>query len=429
MILVEVHKITKDHQFYDEMDSLCFDSKNLYNKALYIIRQEFITTYKEKGTGNYFNYNHMNRLMIQTNDVDYRKLPAKIANQTLMILDKNWKSFFNAIKDWKLNPSKYKGKPNLPNYLDKVNGRFLTSYELGAISKSKLKEGLIKLSGTNLCLPFINKEKGKLKCVRLVPTVNDMIKFEIVYEVKQKDLGLERESILSIDLGVTNLMTLTSNVKGFVPLIINGGKLKSVNQFYNKTKALLFSELPKGVYTSKAIKRLTLNRENVMSDESHKVSKFVVDLCKKWDIGKIVIGKNEGWKDSVNLGGRNNQNFVGIPYNSFIGKIEYKGKLLGIDVKVNEESFTSKASFKDLDPLPKYKKGYKNEVKFSGKRITRSFYRRDSGEVINADVNGSYNILRKELINGGKDLTFEMIAVFAVIPVRVKSTNEYHRFL
>lgn len=429
MLLTEIHNININNHLFKEADDICFKSKNLYNKTLYIVRQEFINSSKTSGSTNYLNYNTINKLMISSQDVDYKCLPTRVSNHTLMLLDKNWSSFFKSIKDWKKNPSKYKGKPNLPNYLRKKSGRYVAEYELGAISKKKLKEGIIKLSGTNIEVPFINKDKGTLKCVRVVPTPNNMIKIEIIYEVEEVDLKLDKNNILSIDLGISNLMTLTSNVIGFQPIIINGRILKGINQFYNKSKAEMQSDLPKDIHVSKRIKRLTLKRENLMRNESHKVSKFIIDLCKKFNIGNILIGKNEGWKQDINLGGKTNQNFVGIPYNSFIEKIVYKGLLCGISVKVVEESYTSKASFLDLDILPVYKKGIKNELIFSGKRVSRGIYKSADGRLINADVNGSYNIMRKELIDLGKDLSFDMIEGLAVVPVRVKSTNDYHSFL
>jgi putative transposase len=429
MYLTETHNIKRNHPLYQEVDSLCFDSKNLYNKALYLVRQEFIGSSLSGETANYINYNTVNRIMINTNDVDYRKLPAKVSNLTLMKLDKNWLSFFKSIKDWGKNKHKYKGKPSLPKYLPKKQGRYLVEYELGAISKTKLKDGIIKLSKTNIEIPFINKDKGQLKYVRLVPGPNDMHKIEIIYDVEEKDLKLNQENILTIDLGVSNLCTLTSNKEGFTPLIINGCIIKSINQHYNKYKGLMQSELPKGVYSSKKIKKLTLKRENQLKYELHNISSFLMKLCIKNNIGRIVVGKNEHWKTECNLGDKTNQNFVGIPYNNLLMMLDYKSKLIGNSYGIVDESYSSKASFLDLDDVPNYVKGSDVEHKFSGKRIKRGLYKSADGRVINADVNGSYNILRKVMFKEGKDFTFGEIEGLAVNPVRIKSTKDFHRFL
>lgn len=429
MYLTETHNINKSNPLYAEVDSLCFDSKNLYNKALYIVRQEFINSSKTSGTTNYINYNAIKRIMIDTNDVDYRKLPAKVSNLTLMKLDKNWLSFFKSIKDWGKNKHKYKGKPSLPNYLYKTKGRYLVEYELGAISKKKLKDGIIKLSGTNIEIPFINKDKGKLKYVRVVPTPNDMHKIEIIYDVECKDLNLNQENILGIDLGVGNLCTLTSNVAGFVPVIVNGCIIKSINQYYNKYKGLIQLELPKGVYTSKKIKKLTLKRENQLKNELHNISTNIIRLCEKYDIGRVVVGKNNHWKTECNIGDKNTQNFVDIPYNNLLLMLKYKNELIGNKFEVVDESYSSKASFLDLDVVPSYVKGDNIDHNFSGKRIKRGLYKSADGRVINADVNGSYNIMRKVIVKEGKDFTFGEIEGLAVNPVRIKSTKDFHSFL
>lgn len=436
MILSETHIIDSNHTFFKEIDNLSFLAKNLYNKANYIIRQKFIETTKLKDLNlvehaTYLNYYSINRILIDNNDYDYYMLPTRVANQVLMDLDKNWKSFFKTIKDWGKNKHKYKGKPNLPKYKHKVKGRYCVKYELGAISKTMLlKEGKIKLSKTNIVIPFINHKRGILKQVSITTSNTNVYKINIIYEVEINDLNLSKENIISIDLGVNNLMTLTSNVFGFRPTIVNGRILKSINQFYNKVIGEINNELSEiKHFTSKRSKKVTHNREMKINDYFHKSSKFVIDLCIKHNIGKIVIGKNEGWKQEVNIGKKNNQNFVGIPYNKLISKIKYKGELVGIEVKEMDESYTSKASFIDLDVVPTYSKNNNIKYNFSGKRFSRGLYRSKNNIIINSDVNGSYNILRKELFEMGKEFTHDDIVVLAVIPVRVKSTNDFHRNL
>jgi putative transposase len=420
LILTEQHIIKKTHEFYKECDNLCFLSKNLYNKANYIVRQEFIQTTKDKQAGlrenaNYLNYTKINRKFVDTQDFDYTKLPRKVSNQTLMLLDNNWTSFFATIKDWNKFPSKYKGKPNIPKYLNKTKGRYILTYELGAISKPYLKKGIVSLSQSNIKIPFINKE-NEIKVVRIVPKNNQYI-IEIVYEKKEKDLKLNKGNVISIDLGINNLMTLTSNKKGYQPILVNGREIKSTNQYYNKMKANLQSKLitNNNAYTSKRISKLTNKRNNKIKHMLHVISHKFIEHCIKKDVGTIVIGKNDGWKDSVNLSAINNQKFVDIPFNQLIEKIEYKGKLVGLNIIITEESYTSKASFLDLDEIPVYDKGKGDSYKFSGYRKYRGLYKvKGRNVVINADVNGSYNILRKVFpntyVNGIEGL--------AVVPVK-----------
>lgn len=428
MIAVEKHIINRNHIYYKELDELCFKSKNLYNYANYIVRQEFINTSKEKEQGlrehaNYLNYNSINRKLIDRKQFDYCQLPRKVSNQVLMKLDKNWKSFFASIKDWKKNPNKYTGKPSLPQYKDKVKGRFMLEYELGALSKPLLKIGIIKLSQTNIQIKY--KNNGRLlKNVRIIPKTGCYI-IEIVYVRLNTDLKLNKDKKIGIDIGLNNLMALTSNDKGFTPLLVNGRPLKHINQCYNKFLAEYKSELPKEVYTSNKIQKLTLKRNNKINDYLHKCSKFIVDLCIKHNIGTIVIGKNDRFKDSINIGRVNNQNFVQVPIAELINKITYKCKLVGITVIVNEESYTSKSSFLDLDELPIYKEKDKKVYKFSGKRICRGLYKSNKGIIINADINASYNIIRKVFLNEFSD----GIEGYAVTPARVTSAKYFHRFL
>lgn len=427
MQLVEKHNINKNNSLFNEINKLSFLSKNLYNRANYYIRQTFIISgyLKEDNLIEkriYLNYNDINEIL--KNDETYKTLPAKVSQQILMNLDKNWKSFFASIRDWKINPSKYRGKPSLPKYKDKTNGKNLLIYTIQAISKNIFKkEKLIKLSGTSI---KINSkiDYNNIKQVRIIPKLNNNYVIEIIYEKKEINLNLDSNNILGIDIGVNNLMTLTSNKKGILPVLVNGRPLKSVNQYYNKKLAQFKSELPYNPKTgyqlgvSNKIKRLTLKRNNKIEDGLHKASKFIIDFCKINNIGTIVIGHNNLWKTKINLSDKTNQNFVTIPFNSLIQKINYKGKMVGINVIVREESYTSKASFLNLDIIPDYKPDEKIKYKFSGYRMHRGLYKIKGKKVyINADVNGSYNILRKEFPNAFAD----GIEGLVVNPIRIKS--------
>ncbi len=419
MYLSEIHIIKKSHTCWKQVDEALFASKNLYNRANFIVRQEFINTtkLKEQGllqTAKYLNYNAVNRLLIDSQDPDYIKLPRKVSNQILIGLDRNWKSYFKAIKDWKTNKGKYTGQPKLPKYKHKTNGRNMLTFDKQAISKNSLQKGLIKPSGIDFEIPFVNKG-SKLIEVRIKPANNLNIEIHIIYERVEKQLKTEEaRNILGIDLGIHNLMTLTSNSKGHRPLIINGRPLNSINQYYSKKLAKYKSELPFGyrqvwnketklletklvqTSTSKSIKILTRKRNAKVKDYLHKASKLVVDHCIANNIDTIVIGRNKQWKTEVSMGNANNQNFCTIPHSTLIHMLEYKGKLEGLRVVVREESYTSVSSFFDNDKLPTYGEEGQEYVVFSGKRLKRGLYQTKTGRLINADVNGSLNILRKE---------------------------------
>jgi len=441
VILTEKHIIKKSNQYFIEIDKLCFLSKNLYNKANYIIRQEFIKTSNEKKLGlvdhaNYLNYYDINRLMIDSNDIDYIQLPRKISNQTLMQLDKNWKSFFASIKDYNKNKSKYKGKPELPNYKDKINGRFMLIYTLDAISKKELKNNIVKLSRTNIRVKTKINSKNIKQC-RVIPKGNHYV-IEVLYEVKEVELKPNNNRYASIDLGLNNLATIGSNV--IKSIIINGKPLKSINQYYNKNLAHYKSDLnhyinkkgEKQQYgTSNRIKNLTNKRNNKVDDYLHKASRYIINHLVDNNINTLIIGNNKEWKQEINMGKESNQKFVGIPHSRFIWMLEYKAKLLGINVLIQEESYTSKASFIDEDEIPVYKKKDKkcennnigiedndiNKHKFSGRRIYRGLYRSKSKKLINADLNGSLNILRKAIPNIEFDNGIEVIAVSPMVSI------------
>jgi IS605 OrfB family transposase len=304
----------------------------------------------------------------------------------------DWITYFKALKTYKKNPIGFTGKPRFPGYKDKQAGRNTLVYEKGAISKKALNRGMIKVSG----LAFqttINTEKvthETIKAVRIVPQSACYV-LEVVYE-READKAIEREDVASVDIGVNNLAAITSNKRGLRPFLVNGRPVKSVNQYYNKKKAKLQSLLPEGQYSSAAIVQLTHKRNLKINDYLHKASRLIVDWCKENEIGTLAIGKNDGWKQAVNMGKRNNQNFVQIPHARFIEMLEYKAKLAGIKTVIVEEAYTSKCSFLDLETIEKHEQ-------YAGRRIKRGLFRARDGRLINADVNGSYNILRKAVPN------------------------------
>lgn len=422
MKLVEKHIVSKGHKYYDEIDYLAFLSKNLYNKGNYIIRQEFIKTSKEVEEGKrekaiWIRYHKLQKMLQNSNDPDYTALPRQLSQQVLRQLDNNWKSFFQSIKEWKKNPSKFKRRQSLPKYKHKNKGRNVLVYTLCAISKVELRNSVIKLAKSDI---RFKTKQNNIQQVRIVPLPYKAYKIEVIYEKGMEKRDVDKSRVASIDIGVDSLAAVTSNVKEFKPLIINGRPLKAINQYYNKRKAELVSKLMmqyKDRHTSNRINRLTMKRNNKIDDYMHKASRLIVDLLLEYNIGTLVIGKNDGWKQEVNIGKVNNQNFTSIPHSKFIKMLEYKCKLVGIDVILVDESHTSKCSLLDLEPI-----GHKDE--YVGRRISRSLFKSRNGIIINADINGSGNIMRKAIPNC---LTTNGIEGLVVSPVRLnpKGFNPY----
>lgn len=386
MKLVERHIIRPEHGFYEEIDSLSFLSKNLYNTTLYTIRQHYFNTHS------YFDYFKVWRLFTDENQVDFRALPNKVSKATMRLVDKNFKSFFSLLN--KKNNGNYDKPISIPDYLHKTKGRFLVHYEKGALSFKE--KGYIKLSKTNIRVKT-NLSKEEVNFVRLVPK-NSYYVIEVGYTIKEKEERTGGE-VASIDLGLNNLMTIA--MPSGDNLIVNGKPLKFINQYYNKKLAKYKSELPKNVYTSKRINKLTLKRNNKVEDYLHKASRLLVNILKENKVSTLVIGYNKGVKENINLGKVNNQNIVQIPMNKLVQQLEYKCRLEGIRVEYQEESYTSKSSFLDKDILPVYKEGKVVNYTFKGKRVKRGLYKTLCGNLINADLNGAYNILKKYLKRKG----------------------------
>ena len=314
----------------------------------------------------------------------YKALPAKVSQQVLRMLDKNWKSYFASWKEYAKDPSKFLGHPKLPGYKDKQKGRNLLVYTVQAISKTALRRGYIAFSGLPIEVPT---QHITVDCVRVIPRHGHYI-VEVVYEQELQPANVDPSLYAGIDIGLNNLATLTSNKVGFVPRIVNGRPVKSVNQYYNKKRARLQGQLKGNRKTSNTMEQLTNKRTRKIDHYLHTASRRIVDLLVSERIGTLVIGKNEQWKQSANMGKRNNQNFVSVPHARFIDMLTYKAQLVGIQVVLTEESYTSKCSFLDDEAIGKHEH-------YEGRRIKRGLFRSQFGRLINTDVNGSYNILKK----------------------------------
>jgi putative transposase len=380
MQLVERHVISRADPRFAAIDAASFASKNLYNAANYIVRQSFIDG------GAYLKYYEMHRRM--KDHEAYQALPAKVAQWALRLLDQNWQSFFAALAAWQEDPSKFLGRPKLPGYKDKQQGRNLLVYTVQALSVPALRAGVIVPS--MLSITVETKQQNVLQ-VRIIPRPGFYV-VEVIYEQAPISANVDPALHAGVDIGIDNLATLASDKPGYIPRIVNGRPVKSLNQFYNKRKAELQGQLGrKG--SSHRIERLIMRRTRRIDHYLHTASRRIIDLLVVEGIGTLIIGKNPLWKQEVNLGRRTNQQFVAIPHARFVEMLSYKAELVGIRVIVTEESYTSKASFLDADPLPIF--GEVEAPCFSGRRVKRGLYRAADGTPIHADVNGAYNIIRK----------------------------------
>lgn len=371
--LVERHIIKHNK----ELEALCFKSKCLYNQSLYYLRQSLF------GNIERFSEYELSKLFVEFNEENYRNLPSQTSQQIIKQLFKNWKAYFRSIKEYNQNSSKFFGRPKLPKYKKEQFCVYFTSQQL------RIKGGYVCFPKNIKLSPIktgINTKENKIKQLRIIPQPTCHI-IEIVYEKEITDLNLSKRNILSIDLGLKNFITATNNV-GKQPFIINGNQIKSYNQWYNKKKSFLQSKLLKNIYSSKRINDLTFYRNNWIEDKMHKISRYVINYCIENDIGTIVIGKNKGWKNKIAIGKKNNQHFVLIPFSKMIDRIKYKSELIGIKVIEIEESYTSKCDALSFEPIEKHEK-------YKGRREKRGLFQSGVGKRINADINGSLNIMRK----------------------------------
>ena len=367
-------------------------AKNLTNEAIYNIRQYYFKNKK------YLSYNENYKML--KNSENYKKLNSNMAQQILKDVDESFKSFFTLLKLAK--NGQYNGKIKLPNYLDKDG---FTTLVIGFV---RLKDDMLIVPYSNsfrkaheeitIKLPSVLKDK-KIKEIRIIPKQHSRY-FEIqyTYEIEEVQRELNKENVLGIDLGIDNLCTCVTNTGA--SFIIDGRKLKSINQYYNKINAKLQSikDKQKIERTTLRQKRITRKRNNRINDYLSKAARTIVNYCLNNDIGKLVLGYNEDFQRNSNIGSMNNQNFVNIPYGKLRDKLIYLCKLYGIEFKLQEESYTSKASFFDGDEIPIYDKENLQEYIFSGKRIKRGLYQTSTGKLINADCNGALNILRKSKV-------------------------------
>jgi len=384
----QVRHLTK--QEYVALKTLCRLSKNLYNATLYAIRQYYFTEKK------YLRYESAYHAL--KDNENYKLLNTDIAQQTMKVVDRNFKSFFALINKAKQCDYKF-SNIKLPHYLPK-DGYFML-----IIPRFTVKDGYFTVPMSNafkkefgtVKLPFPkNLDKKQIKEIRIIPKHNcKFFEIDFVYIQEQQTIQLSPNNALGIDLGLDNLATCVTNTGA--SFIVDGKKLKSINQWYNKENARLQSIKDKqGIKgLSNRQYRLLTKRNNRVNYYMNKTARIIVNYCIQNNIGNIVVGYNIDWKRNINIGSCNNQNFAQIPHGNLRVKIKSLCERYGINYVEQEESYTSQADFFANDTLPVYNADNPQEYNFSGKRISRGQYRTYQGRIINADCNGALNILRK----------------------------------
>lgn len=395
---VERHIIKSNNDFFGFLLDYCHLAKNLYNHALFVLRQTL-------DKGEYLCYQQLDKIL--KNDVeypDYRALPAQCSQQILRLLDKNWKSFWQANKAFKKNPSKFNGQPKVPDYKPK------TGYSILILTNQqcKIKNGMINFPKC-FCGFQLHTKVDNLQQIRITPRKTHLV-VEVVYNKKIPAKRLDNSKYLGIDIGVDNLAAIATNCGNF-PVLLNGKSLKSINQFYNKRLANLKSicETQNDRHTTKRIANLTLKRDCKINDYLHKASRWIVDFALENNINTIIIGKNDGWKQKSNIGKRNNQNFVQIPFAKFISMLEYKCEDVGLNCVLTEESYTSGTSV--LDEEQPVKAQYNKS-----RRKKRGLFKSNTGKLINADVNAAFQMIKKVV----PDVVFDGIEDVVTRPSRIK---------
>ncbi|HLR29348.1 MAG TPA: transposase [Paenalcaligenes sp.] len=394
LIRAERIVIKPSHVNHAACKRYCGAARRVYNAALYQMRQALFS-------GAPISASQADKVLKQTQREIYQLLPSAGAQRTTQVLGDNWKGWLAAKRDYEKHPQKYTSRPKLPNY-----ARAAKTYVVGR-NGHKIEQGRLFLAGgkdfgfqplkVTCCQsqPYNSKASETIvNDVRIMP-LGTVFVIELVYRKKvEPPTKLNPDNAFGIDLGINNLVTIVSTQQDYAPVLIKGKAIKSINAKYNKLKAQLARNGKHG-----HIKAKSRRRYSQISDYFHKASHWLIKECLRTDTGKVVIGLNAGWKQAMNIGRVNNQKFCAIPHRRLLDMIHYKGARHGIEVVIREESYTSKASCLDLDSIPDYQavKGGKVVPLFSGRRVKRGLYKTGSGALLNSDVNGAANILRKEI--------------------------------
>ena len=408
-----------------------------HTAAMRAVRRAKPAAYPSRGN-RMLSYEVLNAVFKFSDNPDYRRLPAQVNQAAMKKTFKDWKSYFSALKDWRTSPGKYRAKPCIPGYIRTVGATACFTNQTAKLwLRSNGKGNVLSFPDTEVTavcgsIPgtYIRTEvKPYHGDYRLLVTYDD--------EAESPEAPENPARILGIDLGVDNLIAAAGNYGG-TPFLIKGGYMKSMNQWFNKQRARLLSELTKGKDSSHSIKNskrldaVSRKRDERIRDFFYKCAHFICRRAAKDGVEVIVIGHNKGIKDGVGFRKKDNQNFVSIPELKLMRILEHIAVQYGIPVVITEESYTSQASVIDLDAIPVYGKEGADKAPFSGKRVKRGLYRTKDGYELNADVNGAANIIRKAYPDAFKDVkdfsylwkTTEAVGyrdIYKVLPVSGRS--------
>lgn len=402
--------VSKQHEMFPYFDGLAHKAKNLYNASLFRIRNTFTAHGKTNVTSNekevldelallkgqktyrVLGYGVLQRLMRVTQNPDFfAGLPMQSAQAAVKHACSDFQNWLSALKKYKQNPALFTGKPHMPGYCKgDITALTLTNQDAVIYGDE------LKLPKTKQRLRIRKRHSARLQEVKVCP-VSGGYDILLVYQVKEPSAEAGTHSA-AVDFGVDNTMAVVADTGDSI--LFKGEYIKSINQYFNKERAWRVSVMSKGNVTatrvwSKKLDQLSAYRTNYIRDCFHKMSRLLLEWCKSHGVGYLVLGSNKFWKQKADIGKQNNQNFASIPFEMLKSMIELKACEYGVTVVRNEESYTSKASFLDSDDIPVYVEGDETKHRFSGKRIQRGLYRSSDGTVLNADINGAANILRK----------------------------------
>ena len=428
--------INTQHEMFPYFDQLAHKVKNLYNASLFRIRNAFTAHGKTNVTSNekevldelallkgqkvyhVLGYMTLERLMRVTQNPDFfADLPMQSAQATVRHACSNFQNWLSALRKYKQNLALFTGKPRMPKYCKGDITTFTLTNQNAVIYGDELK-----LPKTKQRLKIRKRCNARLQEVKVCP-VSGGYDILLVYKIKDPSIKAGSHSA-AVDFGVDNTMAVVTDTGDSV--IFKGEHIKSINQYFNKEKACRISLMSKGSATtarvwSKKLDQLSAYRTNYIRDCFHKMSRLLMEWCRSHEVGYLVLGSNKFWKQESNMGKCNNQNFVSIPFEMLKTMIELKSNEYGITVIRQEESYTSKASFLDLDFIPTYSKEEPcTKYHFSGRRIHRGLYKSKDGTLMNADINGAANILRK----AGYDVSnIKITRLLDPVIIRFKTLN------
>ena len=418
--LVERHIVKPTNKYFSTLNHFSHLANNVYNQGLYRVRQKLFA-------GEWMSYEKLDKSMKKSNEqrdcMLYSSMHSvHLAQQVLKLVAQNMTSWKKARKAYLKAPGKFTGRPKLPKYHQKGG---LTSFVVDNQTAKLRVNGIVEIPVLNYFkIRLQHKDTNKIQQVRIIPQ-NGCFVVEVVYKTnKEITYKPDNHRYLTIDPGLDNAFTLATNVPDIQPEIINGRPLKSINQYYNKRRAQLsrildLAGLPK---QSHRLTRLDYHRNQKTLVFAHDASKRIVEFALNHELNTIIIGKSKGQKRSSSMGKRNNQNFIGIPHQRMIEMIEYKANLAGIVVIQQNEAYTSQTSFLDGEE-PIHSNGDKARksrgLAPAKRRIKRGLFRSNNGTLINADVNGALQILRKAVPDAFASVKVGEIEGVGLHPVKV----------